>query len=297
FVLPNLNVANGIALAPFEGYWAGPSKLSGVDVRFVPDGTNRGTALRAGEVDVAVALPLSGLADTVVEQVRLPRTVSLVLNTSRAPFAQPAARLAAQEAVDPAALARGVFHGRADVARGLFRSAPPWLITPSGASGRGLKVVLATYDDRAELPEVASAVAESLRGSGFQVEQVVRKYSQLEPDLLAGNFDAVVMSRPYVLDDGDPAAYLAGDFTCSGGSNLARLCDPVVDNAVAAALATYDVSSRRAAAVRAQNRLLATNAVIPLVHERAFIGHSPRVDGLATDPYERLLITRATTLR
>lgn len=43
-------------------------------------------------------------------------------------------------------------------------------------------------------------MAESLRARGFQVEQVVRQHNQLEPDLPAGRFDAVLMSHSYLLD-------------------------------------------------------------------------------------------------
>jgi peptide/nickel transport system substrate-binding protein len=295
FVLADLNVAAGTALTRFDGYWDGVPALAGVDVRFVPDGNTRSSALRAGEVDVATTVPISALANVTAEEVPLPRTVSILLNTAKPPFADPRLRAAVREAVDPAALAKGVYEGHADAATGVFRGTAARQVTPTGAvAGGSPKIALATWSDRPELPGVVTAVAESLRGKGFEVEQVVRKYSQLEPDLLAGNFDAVVFSRSYAMDTGDLAANLNTDFSCAGGFNLVKVCDPAVDAAIGQATATEDTAARQAAAMRAQEVVLATGAVVPLVHERTVIGHSAGVSGLSTDPYERLLITAKT---
>jgi peptide/nickel transport system substrate-binding protein len=290
FVLTEQRGTEGAALEAFGSYRDGRPALSGVDVRFVPDGLARAAALRAGEADVAAALPISSLPAAGLREVPLPRTVSLYLNTAKAPFTDPALRGVVRAAVEREALARGVYEGRADVANGLFRStsdsAPP-------AEGRasGQKIVIATTSDRAELPEVATAVAESLRRRGFEVEQVVSQYSRLEPDLLAGRFDAVIMSRSYALDSGDAVTYLASDFSCAGGYNVARLCDPEVDAAITAAA---NAEQRVQAAAAAEAKVIATGAVVPLVHERAFIGLADRVAEVAADPAERQLLTRLT---
>jgi peptide/nickel transport system substrate-binding protein len=296
FVLADLNVTAGTSLSRFDGYWGGTPALAGIDVRFTPDGNTRAAALRAKEVDVATTVPISGLADITTEEVPLPRTVSVLLNTAKPPFADPRLRAAVREAVDPAALAKGVYEGHADAATGIFRNTAPRQVAPTGATAGGQKIALATWSDRPELPDVATAVAESLRGKGFVVEQVVRKYSQLEPDLLAGNFDAVIFSRSYAQDNGDLAANLSLDFSCSGGFNLVKVCDPAVDSAIGQALAIDDVTARQAAAMRAQDAVLATNAVVPLVHERTIIGHATGVSGLSVDPYDRMLITSKTRL-
>lgn len=209
-------------------------------------------------------------------------------------------RAAARAAVDTGALVRGVFEGRADVARGIYGPASPW--APPRATGQqpvpavpaGQKIVLATYTDRTELPETATVIAEALRGKGFIVEQVVREYSLLEPDLLAGEFDAVVATRSYLLDSGDPIAYLSSDLTCAGAYNLSRLCDPAIDAAVGQAAASTDPGARQAAALKIEDSVLATGALIPLAHERARIGIAPGVTGVPADSLERHLITRTT---
>ncbi|MFD8493049.1 ABC transporter substrate-binding protein [Amycolatopsis sp. NPDC059657] len=289
-------------LDAFAGYWAGAPRSPGVDVRFVPDGTTRASTLRAGEADVVYALPVAASVDPQrVLGVPLPRTVSLHLNTAKAPFADAGLRAAVRAAVDPATLARGVYEGQADAARGIYGPASPWAPpqrelapVPTPAAPAGQKIVLATYGDRAELPEVGSVVAETLRAKGFVVEQVVRAYSLLEPDLLAGKFDAVISSRSYLLDTGDPFAYLGTDLTCKGGYNLSGLCDRTIDTTITESAALADPKARVAAALKIEADVLATGALIPLVHERARIGVAAGVADVPADVYERHLITKGT---
>ncbi|MDX8055091.1 ABC transporter substrate-binding protein [Lentzea sp. BCCO 10_0798] len=300
FVLQELKGDQSAALGAFSEHWAGAPLLSGVDVRFIPDGQTRTAALRAGEVDVAASLPVSTAENLQRIDVPLPRVVSLSLNTAKGVFSDPALRGVARSAVDQDALAGGVYESHADAARGLFGPATPWAKAPAplplaDRAANGEKVVLAAISDRPELPEVASVVAEAWRRKGFQVEQVVRQYSQLEADLLAGRFDAVILSRSYVLDSGDPAGYLDTDFSCAGGFNLSKLCSSEVDAAIAKAIAAQDAPAREQATLDAQAAVLATSAVVPLVHERAFIGHSGQVNEISVDPYERRLVTRSTT--
>jgi peptide/nickel transport system substrate-binding protein len=299
----------GATLDAFTGYRDGPPAAAGVDARFVPDATARAGAIRAGEADVAAALPVaqaSQLDGAQLIEVPLPRDVFLHLNASGGTFADPALRAAAREAVDEqwrAELVASVFEGRADPARGVHGPASPWaaqrpdIEEAQAAAPAGASVRLATYSDRAELPETAGAVAERLRSAGFAVTETVREYSELEPDLLAGAFDAVVAARSYLLDTGDPAGFLASDVTCEGSYNLSRLCDPAVDAAVAAAQGPADLAARREAALAAEAAVLRTDALLPLVHERARIGVAPGVGGVAEDPFERLLVTTETRRR
>jgi peptide/nickel transport system substrate-binding protein len=116
----------------------------------------------------------------------------------------------------------------------------------------------------------------------------------LEPDLLEGKFDAVVGNRSYLLDSGDPISYLASDLTCGGAYNLSRLCDPAVDAAVGQAAAVTDPVARQAAALKIEDSVLATGALVPLAHERARIGIAPGVTGVPADSFERHLVTRTT---
>jgi peptide/nickel transport system substrate-binding protein len=305
FELVAVDGTSGATLDRFDGYWDAPAAATGIDVDFVPDGTARAAALRTGTADIVEAVPVSqaGLLDQeTVHEVPMPRTNTLYLNTGSGPFADPAVRAAARAAVDRATLVETVYEGRADVAEGLLGPALPWAAEGRGDLARstpgvvpaGTTITLGTFTDRAELPEVAVLLEQQLEAAGFTVEQDVREYSFIEADALAGAFDAFLLSRATVLDSGDPVAYLYSDFGCEGSFNIAQLCDPAVDAALERAAALPAGAGRQAAVLAAEATILATDAAVPMLHERVVQGESPAVSGAARDPRERMLVTAAT---
>ncbi|MEU5274100.1 ABC transporter substrate-binding protein [Streptomyces hygroscopicus] len=305
FTLARTTGTTRATLRRFDGYWGGLAHASGLDVRFIADGTARTNALRSGEVDIAEAVPVSQAATldaATLREVPTARTTALFLNTRSGPFADPAVRAAARRAIDPSALAEDVYEGHADTGRGLFGPALTWAAgapprpsgRPAAARIRDTTLTLATYDNRPELPEVAQVLQQQLREAGFGVQLEVREYSRLEADALAGKFDAVVAARNTMLDTGDPVSYLADDFTCDGGYNLARVCDKAVDRAVAEAGSRADSAARHRAALAAQTAVLRTDAVVPLVHQRIIHGVRGAVRGVVLDPYERTFVGTGT---
>jgi peptide/nickel transport system substrate-binding protein len=305
YVLESVQGTAGATLGANPKYWGGTPKSSGVDVRFIADGTSRANALRAGEVDVIDTVPVSQLptiTDQTVLDFPLPRLVSAHLNTKKGAFTDPALRAAAREAISSTQIADGVYSGKADPARTLFGPASPWAAgSPApqqeAAPGtpQGQTIRIATYDERPELPEIASVAAENLRSAGFRVEDVVvQEYSTMESDLLAGAYDVVIGTRSYAVDTGDPVSYLSTDWTCQGSYNLSLLCDPRIDAAINQAKGA-GLDERRRASMQIATQILATDAIVPLAHERTRIGTAPGVQGVAEDGFERKLITAETT--
>jgi peptide/nickel transport system substrate-binding protein len=304
----------GMTLQRHDSYWGGRPALAGLDVRFLPEGAARVGALRSGEVDLISEVPAGQIPNLErsrpieLIEVPLPRTVSLYLIvTAGRPFADPRLRAAARAAADPAMIASSVYEGGVDPATGLFGPASAWVprrqattsaavpVAPSSAVTA--RITLATYPRRQELPEIASVLGAALSTRGFSVQTIVREYTTMEPDVLAGRFDAFILSRSYAHDSGDPIAFLTSDFTCAGSYNLARFCDRGFDARVAAADRLGDLSARRAAALALAGELVDRAVVVPLVHERARFAVVAGVTGLALDPHERTLITARTALR
>lgn len=305
FVLSKIVGASSATLESFDDYWGGRAHAPGVDATFVADGPARANALRTGAVDIAEAVPVSQVAsldEGTVNRAAIARTTSLQLNTRSGPFADPAVRAAAREAIDTSVLAKDVYEGYADPGQGLFGPALNWAasrrVQPSGraraAGVSGTAITLATYNNRPELPEIAQVLQQQLEKAGFKVKLEVREVSRLEGDALAGRFDAFVGARNMMLDTGDPVSVLAGDYTCDGGYNLALLCDKKVDQAVAAAQAASDPAKRQDAVMAAEAAILSTDAVVPLVHQQAVVGVSTAARGVHLDPYERLLVGAGT---
>ncbi|MFF2329245.1 MULTISPECIES: ABC transporter substrate-binding protein [unclassified Streptomyces] len=310
FTLTAVNGAVSATLQRNDSYWGPRAKAPGADVQFVADGTARANALRTGTVDIAEYVPLSQtslLGDGLVHAFPSARTNGLSLNTRRGVFADPAMRAAAREAIDSKALVKSVYEGRADTAQGLLGPGVPWAAADRTAPANRAKaadraqvaktkeIVLATYTNRPELPEVATVVQQQLTARGFTVKQVVRDYAQLEADALAGRFDAFIQARNTLLDTADPVSYLASDFTCDGTFNISQLCDERVDAAVAKAAGLAGTDARHRAEMTAEADILGTDALVPLLHERFVQGYDEsRVHGVSLDPMERTLITADT---
>lgn len=307
FVLTAVQGTSHATLERFDGYWGTPAQAAGIDVDFVPDGTARAAALRSGSADIVEAVPVAQaplIDPALIHEVPMPRTNTLYLNTRVGPLRDAGLRAAVRDAVQRDVLVRNVYENRADVASGLLGPALRWAAPlrhavdhPTAARHpQGEVIKLATFSDRAELPEVAVYLAQQLTAAGFTVQQEVREYAQIEADALAGKFDAFILSRATVLDSGDPVAYLYSDFSCKGSFNLSQLCDPAVDEALLTAAAIPAGEARRKAIMAAEQRILATDAAIPLLHERVIQGEATSVRQAARDPRERTLVTPQTHL-
>ncbi|KOU77070.1 ABC transporter substrate-binding protein [Streptomyces sp. MMG1533] len=314
FELTKVNGTSSAALDRFDDYWGGKAESPGIDVTFVPDGTARAAALRSGEADIVEAVPVSQAAlldEDLITEVPMPRTNTLYLNTEKGVFKDASLRAAARGAIDAESIVKGVYEGRADVAEGLLGPALPWAAElrtpvsrtgagdPSGKTGdpSGKTITIGTFTDRAELPEVAAVLQQQLQKAGFKVKLDVREYANIESDALAGEFDAFILSRATVLDSGDPAAYLYSDFASDGSFNISRLADSGVDKALRKAGGTEAGEARRKAVIAAEAAVLATDAAVPMLHERVIQGDAAGVTGAAHDPRERELVTADTRVK
>ncbi|MFJ9559006.1 ABC transporter substrate-binding protein [Streptomyces fuscichromogenes] len=305
FELTRITGDTAAALDRFDDYWGGRTQASGIDATYVSDGTARANALRTGDVDIAEAIPVAQVAaldEGTAHQINTARNTSLYLNTRKGVFKNPGLRAAAREAIDTAAVVKGVYEGYAEPAQGLFGQALTWAASrrtvPTGRAAatdaEGRSITVATYSDRPELPETAQVLQQQLEKAGFTVRLEVRTYARLESDLLAGKFDATVASRNMMLDTGDPVTVLAGDYTCDGSYNLSFLCDKGVDALVAAAGTESDPAERQDAAMKAEAAILGTDAVVPLVHLKVVTGIDRSVRGAVLDPYEREFVGTGT---
>lgn len=307
------STSTGVTLERNGEYWGEPAAMAGYRADYVPDAATRVAALRSGEAHVIEAVPYAQIANLEASQLQdapTGRTVSLYLNTATGPLADPALRAALAAAIDTAPIVDDIYEGRADAPEGLFGPALAWAADhreytlPAAGTPAGEALRIATYSNRAELPEALIVLASQLEAAGFAVETEVREYNDIEPDMLAGDFDAFLMSRSVVQDSGDAYTYLDSDFTGEGGFNASRLADPAVDQAVAAiaTAAAPDMDPEAAAAARqsavldAEAVVLATVAVVPIAHERLVTGVAGGAANVTSDPREREIITTATTM-
>ncbi|GAA1829146.1 ABC transporter substrate-binding protein [Pseudonocardia ailaonensis] len=300
-----------------DSYWGGRAQLARVAVQYVTDPTARALALRAGDVDIAQGLPESSLLEFTGpngydnQTVPAPRTASLLLNLSAKPFDDLRARQAVAKAIDRTALAEQALAGSATPASELFGGAVPFGSTdapapadPAGAralleqAGYGpqnpLRVRLATYPNRAELPTLATAVQGMLREVGIDAQIRVAEYAPQEAQILAGDFDMFVLSRSYLTDVPDAGATLSSDYSCAGSYNVNHYCSAEFDALIGPLSTSTDPLARQAIFRQAARKLVDDVAGVPLIHSQEN-GVARGVSGYTVDPLGKRLVTTGLT--
>lgn len=315
FTMVKADLPQSFTLDRNEAYWGGPVALAGAEVRIVVEGATRSTLVQTGEAQIASSVPIPTIptleSDPNLTVVRAPlnRTNTLYLNNQKAPLNNVKVRQAIQSAIDVDALANQVLEGAVVPASGPFVSTAPWapagaqpvkrdvekakaLLAEAGVAPGSLTVGLWAYPDRPELPDVAVAIQSMLMDVGIIVEVRVADYDALEPDVLAGNFDMMLVSRGQLTDINDPAGYLSSDYTCAGGYNLSHFCDTALDASLTQAIANEDPEARYAVYSEIAARLQAEAVDIFLYNPQEIAAISKKVQNFRVHPLESFLLTK-----
>lgn len=293
-------------------YWDRPAGYAKAEMRFVPDGQVRGTLVQTGEAQVATVLPVTVLREppktVTVLSADLPRVASLYLNDARPPFNDVRVRQAIQAALDAAAISKSVYEGLAKPAIGPFLPEEAWapagarpvaqdvkrsgeLLAAAGIKPNSLSFELLAYTERPELEDLASVIQAELADIGVTVTIRAASYSSLEPDLLAGKFDAMLLSRSHLTDVPDPGAYLVNDYSCKGTYNISHFCDPAVDAKLNAALTLTEASQRFPIYAEVASQLQKDAVTVFLIREQQRDGIGTAVAGFRTHPLGHYILT------
>lgn len=300
----------GLELKRNEGYWGGEVKLAEAEMRYIPDGQVRSVMMETGEIHIARQIPSSALAqlgrsETLkVHTIEAPRTTSLYLNNRVAPLNNMQVRQAIQSAIDVAGIAEAVYEGSVSPAAGQFSPNTPWapenaaampqdlerarqLLAESGVPASELQFELLAYVERPVLADLAAVIQYQLQQLGMKVDIRISEYGAIEPQLLAGDFDMVLMSRGYLTDVGDPIGTLVADYSCDGGYNLAGFCDPEVDAQLERAGTMADPEERNVIYRDLAARFQEEAVNVFLIHETISEAVSNEVENYQVHPYER----------
>ena len=302
-----------------ESYWDGKAALAEVEFRFIPEGAGRATQLKTGEAHVSTDLPITEVlslrSDDSVEilTVEQARTTSLYLNNQRAALDNEKVRQAIQSAIDAEAIAAAIYEGAARPAVGPFAPGDPWapddasviphdkaramaLLKESGVDAGSIKLNLLAYVERSELPDLAAVVQAQLGEIGIDVELRIANYGALEPDLLEGNFDMLLLSRGYLSDVADPIGFLTADYTCEGGYNLSHFCDPAIDAKVEAAGAAETADERYALYKEIASELQARAVTVFVIHQQRSDGTVAGVQNYKVHPDAHYQVSKELSL-
>ena len=295
-------------------YWDGEVKLAGGEIRYITEGATRATQVQTGEADISMSIPATSLAaleaDSKISVLKAdsPRTSTLYLNNSRAPFESRELRKAATMALDLPAMAASIYEGAAQPATGPFAPSEPWanpdlavpqvnieeakkLVEASGyQQDKPLEIIAIT--ERAEFAGVGAIIQEQFKQIGLQANVVTKSYGAAEPDVLAGNYDMILSQRNRMIDIADPIGFLQSDYTCEGGYNLSHYCNKDYDQLIGQALAEKDEAQRHDLYRQAGDLLADDAANVWLVNEQAIDGVGAKVQGYVQDPLTRYVLTK-----
>ncbi|NQD40490.1 ABC transporter substrate-binding protein [Glutamicibacter halophytocola] len=297
-----------------ENYWDGEVKLAGGEIRYITDGATRSTQVQTGEADISMSIPATSLAtleaDDKISVLKAdsPRTSTLYLNNSRAPFDNVDLRKAATLALDLPAMAASVYEGAAQPATGPFAPSEPWanpdlavpqvnieeakkLVEASGyKQDKPLEIIAIT--ERAEFAGVGAIIQEQFKQIGLRANVVTKSYGAVEPDVLAGKYDMILSQRNRMIDIADPIGFLQADYSCEGGYNLSHYCNKDYDQLIDQALVEKD-EAKRHDLYRQAGDILAKDAVnVWLVNEQAIDGVGSQIQGYVQDPLTRYVLTK-----
>ncbi|HRY10005.1 MAG TPA: ABC transporter substrate-binding protein [Candidatus Nanopelagicales bacterium] len=302
-----------LSLTRNDSYWAGKPKLKSAEVRYIVEGQTRATQLQTGEAQIVHSVPatsvktIEGSKDVEIDTLQVARTTVMLLNNSRAPFDNLQVRQAIQETLDTKAIVAAIYEGSGTPAVGPFAPDTPWApsdakaITPDVEKAKQLlqqagvgplTIELIAYNDRPEFADLAAVIQAQLQKIGITVKIRTGEYASVEPDMLAGNFDAALLSRGYLVDVADPAGYLLSDFSCEGGYNLAHYCNADIDELISETTKLPEIDARNKGYQEIAQKLEEQAPGVFLVHEGAIWGHRSNVKNFKLHPLEYYVLTK-----
>jgi peptide/nickel transport system substrate-binding protein len=297
-----------------DDYWGGDVALAKADVKFLPDGNARATQVRTGESDIALGLPSSSIAELetdpniAVTDAETPRTSSLYLNNSKAPFDNPDVRKAIQKAIDLDTIAKTIYSGTVTPAFGPFAANEPWvpqgvepvtqnvadakaMLQKAGYGPGDINVSLRGYTERPEFADLAAVIQDQLKQIGIGVKVTMTDYAGMEPSLLDGSYDMALLSRNHLTDIADPIGFFEADYTCKGGYNISHYCNPEFDRRLADANGEESPEARYAIYAELATQLQEDAVSVFLVSDKTIAARRSTVDGFVDDPLARYALT------
>jgi peptide/nickel transport system substrate-binding protein len=295
-------IQDRIELTRFAEHWnAAAILVDRVVFQPIPDSTVRLLNLRAGQLDIAVALAPSDVADVQRDRrLRLVEATSiayqtLALNTGRGPLADARVREALERSIDRGIINHVALEGRfipnnQPEAPGTpfhfaDRPAPPRdpararaLLREAGLSRVAFTLKTTNSPVEAQVAQIIQSMAAE---GGFDVRLEVLEASAMVAATQRGDFDAAIAIWSGRADpDGNIAIWLA----CDGFLNWAKYCSPPLDAALAAGRMATDPARRRPHYAAAAAIWMAERPHLILYHHRWFWGLRAGVEGFTPSP-------------
>lgn len=237
---------DSITLTANPRYWAGPPKVSGLTLRFIPEKSTALSALQAGEIDWTDSIPTQR-----VNQLRDDDTINLAvvpsndywylaLNEAREPWDDVRVRQAIAYAIDREAIVTATSYGTAANNQLAIPKGNFWytdyhrynydidkakdLLAQANAQPQNLDMLVTT-----EYPETVTAaqiIADNLAPLGITVDIRTVDFATWLDEQNSGHFDMLMMGW---LGNIDPDDFYYAQHHTNGTSNAQKYSNPEVD--------------------------------------------------------------------
>jgi peptide/nickel transport system substrate-binding protein len=276
-----------------ERYFLGKPAIARITLHFIGDENTIANQMRAHEIDLFISASprvypqLLGIDGLALRLVPFNGVDSIMINTVRAPFSDVRLRRAIASAIDKDRLVREVTYGTTlpatgdipsfmwaydphagvrgydpGAARALLEAAG-WHVGPDGIrvkNGERLRLGMAYRTDSLTDRNRGVLIAAMLKAVGFDVDlkgyQTALLYGPVSEHgiLASGAYDTGLLTWYAGVDPDDSTQFLC-DQVAPNGYNWSRYCNPAVDAAERAALAHYDLPTRKKAYAVVQRAL------------------------------------------
>lgn len=317
-----------VTVEKYEGYWGDKALIDRATFKYIKDGNTRSLALQNGEVDVANYISSSniplfeGNSNYKAEKISSLRIIMSFVNFNNEFLKDPAVRKALALGVDRQTYAEKLLNGTAVAAVGPFpvslpfggkslkgysfnRAAAAQILSEAGyqdtngdgireKNNRKLKLRLALYTTRSELPVLAQAIQAQLQEIGIGVK--LESYESVSQVLQSKNFDLGLYSVN-TATSGDPQAFLELYYRTGGNANYGGYSNPTVDALIDKLRSVRDTQARNEIAIKVQQIILDDNADLFLVTPMLNIISNRAVSGIKIYPVDYYLLDNKVNIK
>ncbi|WP_082173109.1 ABC transporter substrate-binding protein [Methylobacterium platani] len=309
----------------FPEHWGGRPPIDSLVFSITPNAAVRLAKVRAGECHL---MPFPNPADLAAIQADPALTLMreeelnigyLALNVTRPPFDDLRVRRAVAMAIDKEAIVTGVYGPGGTAARSplppnlwghdpalsyppLDRPEAQRLLAEAGFPSGFEAELWYPPVSRAYNPNgrrVADMIQADLARIGVRLRLRTDEWGAYRARMLAG--EPAMALFGWTADNGDPDNFLGVLLGCvparTGGSNVARWCDPAFDALVTQARRLSDREARAALYRRAQEIFAREVPWVPIAHSAVFVAARREVTGYRMDPLGRHLFRSVDLLR
>ena len=300
--------ANNIMLERFEDYHGTKVAYKSVNLRVIPEPTNRTIELESGGVDISYDIAENDISKVEGNnELKLLRsldygTTYLGFNCSKAPFDNQKVREAISYAIDMESIIKAVYLGVGKTATGPMPSTLQYSIADSlkvktrdiekakallkeAGFESGFQTTLSTNENKGRT-DMATAIKQQLSEIGIDVKINVLEWSAFNDLLKNGQQDMFEIA--WIADSSDPDTFMYPCFHSSAkgeGGNYAYVNDKQLDEYLEKARSEQNVETRADLYKKAQERVMETAVWIPQYNKELLVGTSKNIDGVKLSPF------------